>query len=252
MSDAQQQTREPTQAITGDVHVRPRSPLRWFAAEIVIVVSGVHIALAINAWWEGQQRARETTALRGELRRDIEATRDAISGKLAASNELAANATRVLDAMTVVSRGPQRDSALALTGSVFTLWSWTPVDDTYREAVGSGRLNLITDPETRLALSRYHSQSDRLGTMPDAITLQYYSLLEPFMVEHAVYTDIASVSWQAALARKSPFHTDFDALARNKELWNLITLRLEWEVAIQHHLNRLDSLAVVALNELKH
>ncbi len=42
--------------------------LRWFAAEIVIVVAGVLIALAINAWWQGRQdHALETRTLR-ELR----------------------------------------------------------------------------------------------------------------------------------------------------------------------------------------
>ena len=35
---------------------------------------------------------------------------------------------------------------------------------------------------------------------------------------------------------------DFDALAQNRELWNLITLRLEWDVVLQDHMT------IVSLN----
>lgn len=34
-----------------------RPKLRWFAAEIVVVVAGVLIALALNAWWGARQDA---------------------------------------------------------------------------------------------------------------------------------------------------------------------------------------------------
>lgn len=48
---------------------RPKA--RWFAAEIVVVVTGVLIALAINAWWAARQQARDEqrllSALRGEF-----------------------------------------------------------------------------------------------------------------------------------------------------------------------------------------
>lgn len=40
-----------------------RPKLRWFAAEILIVVCGVLIALALNAWWQGREQAREERRL---------------------------------------------------------------------------------------------------------------------------------------------------------------------------------------------
>lgn len=36
-----------------------RPGLRWFAAEFLVVVSGVLVALALNAWWSGQQSAAQ-------------------------------------------------------------------------------------------------------------------------------------------------------------------------------------------------
>ena len=45
-----------------------RRKLHWFAAEILVVVAGILIALALNAWWEDRQaHALETRSLR-ELR----------------------------------------------------------------------------------------------------------------------------------------------------------------------------------------
>jgi hypothetical protein len=45
--------------------------VRWFAAEFLVVVTGILVALALNAWWSGQQSAaREAVYLRqlaGEL-----------------------------------------------------------------------------------------------------------------------------------------------------------------------------------------
>ncbi|NBB87388.1 MAG: hypothetical protein GVY12_14365 [Bacteroidetes bacterium] len=40
-----------------------RPKLRWFAAEIGVVVAGVLIALALNAWWAGLQETRQRNAL---------------------------------------------------------------------------------------------------------------------------------------------------------------------------------------------
>ena len=226
-----------------------RPQARWFAAEIVVVVAGVLIALALNAWWSDRQRDADEAALRAEIRRDVGATREVIAEELDGHRDLAAQARAVLTAMAEAPPGPERDSVLARVGSVFLLGGWLPVNDTYEEALSSGRLALLTDSDLRLALSRYRSAIDDIGGMYDYIGTQYYEELEPFMVANTVYSEVAYDQRRPDLV-EAPFATDFDALAESRELWNLLTLRLEWEVALQEYLPRLDALAVDALDHL--
>ena len=55
--------------------------------------------------------------------------------------------------------------------------------------------------------------------------------------------------WRESLVT-APFRTDYEGLSRNRVLWNLLTFRLELEVALQSHLRKLDSMAVNALAAL--
>jgi len=224
-----------------------RPKLRWFGAEILIVVAGVLIALALNAWWADRQRADDAATLRAEILADVEQTRDVIATDLAISRETERKARAILRAMSAPDA--TRDSILATVGSVFLLKMWEPVNDTYTEALGSGRFNLIDDPDLRLALSRYQTQSEMLSVTSGFISTAYYGQQEPWMVANTVYSDIA-YDIRRDVLEQGPFRTDFDAMAQSRELWNLLTLRLEMEVALQVNLDRLDEHAVAVLDAL--
>lgn len=224
-----------------------RPKVRWFVAEIVVVVAGVLIALALNAWWGDRQKTLDTRALRGEIRADVEQTREVLARDFETSREAARKARAILAEMATPAA--DRDSVLATVGSVFVLKKWEPANDTYAEALGSGRLNLITDPGLRLALSRYQSQIENVGATVDFFTKAYYGQQEPWMVANTVYSEVAYDLRRGELVQ-GPFRTDFDALAQSRELWNLLTLRLELEVGYQDFLEELDQRAVTVLDAL--
>ncbi|NNF59355.1 MAG: hypothetical protein HKN04_14060, partial [Rhodothermaceae bacterium] len=48
-----------------------RPKLRWFGAEIVVVVLGVLTAVGINAWWQGQQDAASEANYLALISRDL-------------------------------------------------------------------------------------------------------------------------------------------------------------------------------------
>lgn len=70
------------------------------------------------------------------------------------------------------------------------------------------------------------------------------------MVANTVYSEIAAAWWRDELV-EAPFRTDFEQLAQSRELWNLVTLRLEIEVAVQDRFRTVDALAqeVIAIIE---
>lgn len=49
--------------------------IRWFAAEIVVVVAGILIALSAQDWWQARDRSRAEDALRQQFARDVLETR---------------------------------------------------------------------------------------------------------------------------------------------------------------------------------
>ena len=223
----------------------------WFAVavEVAIVVLGVLIALGVNAWWADRQRDADEAALRAELRHDVEATRELLAADLTIHRILEDTQRAVLSAMATAPPGPARDSVLATVGEAIVFDEWSAIDDTYEEALGSGRLALLTDSGLRLALNRYRWSLERIHSAHALITAQYYDQMEPFIVANTAYSDIASHYTRDDLPQ-GRFSTDLDRLAESRELWTLLSLRLEWEVWMGINLPRADSLAADVLDRL--
>ncbi|WP_412069190.1 hypothetical protein [Rubrivirga sp. IMCC43871] len=126
-----------------------RPTLRWFAAEIVVVVAGVLIALALNAWWGSRQdAARERAYLRGVLA-ELQATEAELMGEIATSRDLFGDAQRVHQAYFLASPPP--------VDSLQAWWRFShsdpePTFGTLRALIGTGDLTLIRDDSVRAAL----------------------------------------------------------------------------------------------------
>jgi hypothetical protein len=208
---------------------------------LVIVVS-ILLAFGIEAAWAEYSEAREAHPLLDSIRDDVEATRVEVALQRTQSEELAGRARHLLSSLANPPNEDVLREALRSLGSIFITSGWEPVTHTYDEAVNSGRLRLIDSDPLRLALTRYHAGVEEVNTIHRAAETQYYGQLEPFMVEHTVYSELAADWWRGALV-EAPFKTDFEALATSRELWNLVTLRLEVEVAMQNRLERMDALS---------
>ncbi len=218
--------------------------------EGMVIVISILLAFAIEAGWAELVEAREARRLAELIRDDVVATEAEVARQRTRSQELAGRARHLLETLASPrATREQLSEALLTLGSIFVTGSWAPVDHTYVEALNSGRLRLIEDEELRLALTRYHAQIEELDGIFETVEEQYYGQLEPFMVAHTVYSEIAAEWWRGSLVG-APFATDFEALAKSRELWNLLTLRLEIEVAVQSRLDRMDELTQLVLGLL--
>lgn len=235
---------------SGDLHPDPAdhpSPARvprpdtarveWkrILAEAAAIVASILLAFAVDAWWDARVEQRRADELIGFLRADIEDTRAYLAEERATSEELTVKARAILDAMA--GRRPATDSLIRSLGSVFIVPDWTPMNATYEQALGSGDLGFIRDVGLRTRLARYAGQLDEVGVIRDLSRTQYYAALEPFLVTNTSYAEIAAEWWRDQLVQ-GPFATDYAALAQNRELWNLLTLKLELELAAVARLER--------------
>lgn len=139
---------------------RPR--LRWFAAEILIVVAGVLIALALNAWWQNLQAAASEENYLSLIRRDL--------GDMAASlEELQAFEDEQieggLEAYRVISAEDRSAEQLALVSDrILRLTSrrtMSAIDATYTDLINTGNLPLIRNQALRDLIITYYERIER-------------------------------------------------------------------------------------------
>ena len=138
---------------------RWRDGARWFAAEFLVVVTGVLVALALNAWWEKRQDiGRENTyltQLRSDLRINEQRLQEAIrleqltrGGASDVLTALGAGAAIPLDSAQtwmIERRAPFYSDPRLLLGTVSALME-------------TGDINLLRDIRTRQQIIEYQSQ----------------------------------------------------------------------------------------------
>jgi hypothetical protein len=209
--------------------------------EGAVIIASILLAFAIEAGWAEFRESQEASDLLQSIREDVVATQAEVAKQSGISEGLVIRARTLLDTLASSKSPDQLREGLLTLGSIFVYHSWSPVDHTYAEAVNSGRLQLIEDHNLRIALAQYEAQIQGLSRVYASVEVQYYSQLEPFMVANTIYSEIAAEWWRESLI-VAPFNTDFEALARSRELWNLLTLRLEHEVAVQSRLERMEKM----------
>ncbi len=150
---APQEAPLPAPALHTD-HAPWSGKLRWFAAEILVVVVGVLIAFQINAWGqERADRAREQAYLR-QLAADLRQTEEIVAetnAELAPREQAAGNFLR---AFRMPIR-PTRDALNRWRREASWLQVAMPVRGTVDGLIATGDLALIRNDALRSAISSY-------------------------------------------------------------------------------------------------
>ena len=131
-----------------------RSKLTWFLSEFIVVVTGVLVALALNAWWQVRQdRSFELQYLQ-QLNREIEQTIDILEREDKASSG-PHRALTMLVRSARMNPKPPRDSLVAWSLEAPNISQSNPILGTAEAIVASGDLRLISDDSLRLAIPAF-------------------------------------------------------------------------------------------------
>jgi hypothetical protein len=135
--------------------------LRWFAAEIVVVVVGILIAMALNAWWGRRQDAERAASYLNRIHEDLLSDADA----LAKRQGYFAGVQRFGEAaIAYAETGALRNGSAWHTLVAFfhagQIWPYASNTRTYTEMQNAGDLHLIRDPGLRAALGTYYDASE--------------------------------------------------------------------------------------------
>ena len=123
--------------------------MRWFGAEFLVVLTGVLVALAFNAWWVSRHDAGRERAYLRQIRAELVRTEQELDTEIAYDAELFRRAARLHDAFFAVPAPP-----------IDSLRGWfntdhadpEPLLGTLRAIVSTGDLHLVRDDSVRAAL----------------------------------------------------------------------------------------------------
>lgn len=212
-------------------HSRPwgwKPRLRWFAAEFLVVVTGVLVALALNAWWSGRQSTvREAVYLR-QLAEEL-ATSET---RLERSMEAATLQLRTLQSLLIAFAEP----TAADPDSIRSWLARSAIHDVPFRSLGvarglaSGDISVVRDDSVRTALfgfleganqdeqfngQTYHSfieYANRLRRWsPAASRIETLHAADPGLVDKYYPVLPFGPERRVAFQEEPPFLTDRDA-----------------------------------------
>lgn len=206
---------------------------RRLAAEFVVIVMGVLVALAVDAAREArEERLREAAYLR-QLEADLSATASSLADAITIDQSARDAADRAIDALNSSSL-PSSDSLVAWTlAATNSSASFYPMMGTITALVGSGEFRLVRDEELRQQLLRYHGGVQSAMRIIDGVQPHTWRTLERFgsmlsWVSLLQATDAQRfpIEWEALAADRSFHSALYDLrLAAHNRLFALLSLR---------------------------
>ena len=151
-----------------------RPKFRWFAAEIAVVVVGVLIALALNAWWQARQAASGEESYLALISRDLGQMMDELE-ELRAFEEN--HARGGFDAYKAISRGDRSPEQMEFVSEVMmrlTLRRTMRITNpAYKDLLSTGNLQLIRNRELRDQIVAFYEKAEREFEIHNANNASY-------------------------------------------------------------------------------
>jgi len=136
--------------------------LRWFGAEFLVVVTGVLVAIALNAWYQGRRDATTEATYLALLSRDVERTVADLQEAAAFERSQEMNGLTAYRAFSSRRAGPEPDSVRVALTQLLVRRTATLSKATYEDLLSTGNLSLISDRALRDRIVRFYDESTTL------------------------------------------------------------------------------------------
>lgn len=141
----------------GLVHKRPGE----FFVELVLIVAGILIALAIDGWVADARDRQTEQVYLGLLVRDVREIRGQIETQIEFEDDQVDKGARAYAALSVPDPRANRDEIRTLMGVLSARRTLSLNSTTYSQMVSSGHLQLIRNRELRDRIVRYFADLER-------------------------------------------------------------------------------------------
>ena len=148
--------------------------VRWFAAEFLVVVTGVLVALGLQSLYERGENGRRERAYLRQLASELRAT----EVTMATADSFVANADRAGVMLLRSYRVPASPDSILVWLNLVGRWAFhLPVTGTAEALVTSGDLRLISNDTLRAAITNYVSRHRPILQTLQAATERWQSSL---------------------------------------------------------------------------
>jgi hypothetical protein len=151
---------------------------RRLAAEFVVIVAGVLVALAVDAARDARQDHVRATGYLQQLRADLSTTSGALTAAITIDERARDGADRMIQALNS-PRLPRSDSLRAwIAAATNSSASFYPTMGTVTGLIESGELRLVRDEDLRRKLLQYHSSVEAALRIIDAVDPHMWRTIE--------------------------------------------------------------------------
>jgi hypothetical protein len=192
-------------------------------AEVVLIIAGILIALAVEGWWEDRQEREAEINYLQALKSDFEANRKSLEAAIEKQEEIVNAGDEVLNLIKGGLDEESSDEFFSKVGNtVYFFKNWTPVNGTYGDLISSGRLLYVRNGRLRSELAEFNRSLEKTAQMEQLQTETFYARQSPFLAKNQ---DVNHFTWSDIYKPPiSPFSVD-TAPFTTLEFWNLL---VEW------------------------
>ena len=234
---------------TADTGWRP-TPM-WYMAEIIVVVVGVIIALATNAWWEDRQTDALESEVLGAVRSELAANRVELADILAITDDCLDRTDRFLRAAPSSFRTVPDDSVFYWASALGCRRTFEPATDAAQALGTAPGFDSVLDLRVRravaawiTALSDAAEESETMYQYGDAV----YQVLSGYVAEAPEAGLDAFPTLPRLVARGGADR--LVELRRDTELLRRVVLRAHYQQAYRQELQEALAAAEAALSLL--
>jgi hypothetical protein len=161
---------------------KPKSLLIRGAAEVLIIATGIILAISAESWWQDRgDRLLES--------RHLAALHDDLVASLALIYEVEADQEAQLNYLSLLLRSDVTDARpeelrLWLDDGVFDIWTYRPQLAALEDLESSGQMRLIRNAEIRRALAALRQKVDRFDGVQDDMIASQQALIDQYLVDN--------------------------------------------------------------------
>ena len=138
-----------------------RRRLRWFGAEFLVVVTGVLVALAFNAWYQGRQDQDRAVGYLKRIDGDLDLIIRDVNIASTFEHQQVADGLFAYGALSHPADAASRQKASHALAHLLVRRTIPTHDGTYRDLISTGDMRLIND-DLRHEMVAYFDETDRI------------------------------------------------------------------------------------------
>ena len=198
---------------------------KYAIGEIILVVIGILIALQINNWNEKRVEQNKVNNYYNRIYQELQLGLTSKRGSKESIVQLIKDHKRTLN----ILNSKNKDSLVNLSntlGASATAWANNLTLPITEEFLNQGYLAKVQNDSLKSLFQNLTFLFRRGKYYDETIMNQYQNTIEPYIIKHINYTEIALPHYKKGLVLGGP-ETNFQSIFDDMELYNIITFKLE-------------------------